>query len=157
MFIPNLPQSDGFHEFYACVTLVDITKTDAVRYYNKGMDISPKEYETLRNQHRNWQTILQVINLRSQPVYLTDPKKMENQPMSDFDFGSNFTGNHTVWVFTFGTEHSGIFDLPHQPLGGLLNDLHHVPIITHLTETAEISPMVFDSLSSDNKNILILK
>ncbi len=155
MFLP-LPQNDGRHEFFTCVTLIDITKTNSVRHYHKGMDESEAEYNIKRNQRRNWESILQVIGLRSQPTHLTDSVMYLDEELTQYNFGTIFSTG-TLWVFNFGVEHEGIFDLPNKPLGGLLNDLHNVPIVTGLLETVNINPAIIDIYSDETKNTIILK
>lgn len=155
MFLP-LPQKDGRHDFYTCVTLIDITKTNAVRHYNKGMAETEAEYNVKRNQRRNWESILQVIGLRSQPVYLTDPVMHPDEELTQYNFGTMFSAG-SLWVFNFGVEHEGIFDLPGRPKGGLLDDLHNVPVIINLTETVTIDPAIIDTINDTTKNTIILK
>ena len=65
----NYPTNDDGLDYFTFVTLIDITKTDIVRHYNKEMPEA--EYQIKRNQHRNYQTMLQVLGLRVQAVYLT--------------------------------------------------------------------------------------
>lgn len=149
----NMPVNDK----YTCLTLVDITKTGAVRHYNKAMSEDRNVYSRKRNQHRNWETVIQVINLRAQPIYLTDPVKLDKQDLSKYGFGSNFTGMHTVWEFSFGSEHEGVFDLPGNPGGAFVDAVHHVPIVIKLDETATFTIPAFDSTNAVDMNILITK
>ena len=152
----NHPTEDGGLDFYTCVTLIDITKTDAVRHYSKGMPEVEAVYNIKRNQHRNYQTMLQVIGLRSQPMYLTDPVKQEDQDLIGLNFGTAFT-KETVWSFTFGVEQEGVFANSNSPFGLLLEDFHNVPIIVGLNETANIQTPKLDAYSADATNIIIIK
>jgi len=150
----NYPTDDAGLDYYTCVTLIDITKTDAARHYSSGMDEAEAEYNIKRNQYRNYQTMLQVIGLRCQPVYLTDPVMHSNEDL--IDFGSDYTKGN-IWAFSFGVEQVGIFDLPNQPTALLLNDLHNVPIITGLSENVNVKISILDTSNTNSKNTIILK
>jgi hypothetical protein len=150
------PTIDAGLDYYTCVTLIDITKTDVARHYNKGMSESEAEYNLKRNQHRNYQTMLQVIGLRCQPTNLTDPIKHEDQDLTDLGFGSAFT-NETVWSFTFEVEQEDVFLTANNPFGLLLDDMHNVPIVLNLTETADIDKAMLDTYNEVTKNTIILK
>lgn len=150
------PIRDSGLNYYSCATLIDITKTNAVRHYSNGMTESEADYNIKRNQHRNYQTILQVIGLRCQPTYLTDPILYTDQDLAKFgDEYSILNGN--VWRFDFGVEPEGVFDLPNKPLGLLLDDMHNVPIITGLTESVKIETAMLDTANTDTRNTIILK
>jgi len=51
--------------FYTGVTLVDITATGVIRHTNDN--------ELLRNQQRNWETVLQCIGIKAQPQLIEGP------------------------------------------------------------------------------------
>jgi hypothetical protein len=40
-------------------------------------------------------------------------------------------------------ESEGVYDLPEEPLGGLLRDFEQVPVVTGLTETARFMLPIF--------------
>lgn len=150
------PTDDGGLDFYTCVTLIDITKTDAVRHYNPGMKESKDDYNLRRNQHRNYQTMLQVLSLRSQPVYLSDPVKFVNRDLTDMGFGTDFI-KETGWAFSFGFERHDLFTTLDHPFGALLEDMNNVPIILNLMETADIKEPKLDLLNSETTNTIIYK
>ncbi len=154
--ISTSPTDDGRFYYFTCATLIDITKTDIVRHYNEAMPEPKDEYELKRNQQRNWQSILQVIGLRSQPMYLSSPIVNPMDDLAVYEFGSNFTTGK-VWSFHFGVEQEGIFDTPSKPGGLLLEDLHNVPIVTGLTEDVTIDPAIIDTVSPQDRNTIILK
>jgi len=112
------------------------------------------EYELKRNQHRNWQSMLQIIGLRCQPVYISTPTMVSGQDLSDF--GTEYSKG-TYWKYHFGVEQEGVFDLPNKENGLLLEDLHNVPMIIKLTETESIDPAMIDTFSDKFKNTIILK
>ena len=145
---------EGGLNYYTCMTLVDLTKTDAVRHYDRGMPESQVDYELKRNQHRNWQTIIQVISLRTQIMYLSEPVMTPDQFLKEF--GTKFNKG-AYWTFQFGVEGEDVFDSPTQPGKVLVDDLHNVPIVVNLTEDVSIRPAIIDTLNADTKNTLILK
>jgi len=155
MFIPR-PPSSSYKEFYTILTLVDITRTDAVRVYNIGMNESEDDYTLKRNQQRNRESILQAISLRTQPIFLTDPVSYPGHNLADYDFGSMYE-METLWAFDFGVEHEAVLDKNGVPGGELINDLHNVPIISGLYDTAEMIPAMFDTKDPVRKNTIILK
>ena len=152
------PSGDAGLNYYTCVTLIDITKTNVVHHYSKGISESEADYNIKRNQHRNYQTMLQVIGLRCQPMFLSDPVMYPDEDLTDFEqaFGSNYiTGN--VWAFNFGVEQEDIFLSSKGPAGLLIDDLHNVPIVTGLLENVDIDIAIIDTIGSVFRNTLILK
>ena len=113
-------------------TLVDITQTGIVSSTNS------KE----RNQQRNWETVIQVIGLRSQPTLLSAPI-VEELDLSYFRFGTEYMGTNRVWSFKFGTEQDGVYSDGVTPFGLLELDFVKVPIIVGLDETAAMNLSTF--------------
>jgi hypothetical protein len=114
-------------------TLVDITPTGVIRGDNDSQE---------RNQQRNWETLLQCIGLRTQPQNIIEPVSMlEN--INYLEFGDFYPGEQRVWAWSWTVEREGVYDLPGAPLGGLLQDLEQVPIVTGLTETARFMLPIF--------------
>ena len=72
-----------------------------------------------RNQQRNWETLNQLISLRTQPYDIV--------PVA---------GQEGVWQFTFEVEHGEVYSTTGQAndLSGLLNECTGVPMLTGLTE-----------------------
>jgi hypothetical protein len=52
-------------EFFTVYTLVDVTATGVTRLTSDN--------EMQRNQQRNWETLLQVISMKAQPVHVEGP------------------------------------------------------------------------------------
>lgn len=150
------PTDDEGLDYFTCSTLIDITKTDAVRHYNKGMPEDKTDYEIMRNQQRNYQSIIQVIGLRGQPVYLSAPTTEFHTKLSNLGFGSEYTTG-TVWTFHFGVEQQGLFDSPDKKGGLLIDDLHNVPVVTDLTEDVTIDPSILNTVDDKFKNTIISK
>lgn len=155
MFEP-LPESDEQHDYYTVATLIDITKTNGTYQYPPGFENTRSYVNLIRNQRRNLNSFIQVLGLRAQPIYMTDPVAYYGRIELFDQFGIDYdTG--TVWSFNFGIEHKGIYNLPNRPYGGLLDDLHNVPIIIGLLETVDIAPAIIDTHNAKTKNTIILQ
>ena len=129
----NTNMSEGLY-FYQGFSLVDLTATGKTR----GSD--PEDLE--RNQHRNWETVLQCMSLRTQPLHVSTPTQSV-EPLEYFEFGDFYTGDHAVWVWHWAIDREGVYDIPSKKLGGLQSDFEQVPIITYLTETARFMLPIF--------------
>ena len=130
---------------FTCYTLVDITQTGVIR------DRAGQELE--RNQQRNWETVLQCISLRSQPMHIQQlPGPIESADMDSYDFGEMFTGEQKVWAFNFTVEHPGVFARENDQLYYLHESFNEVPVVTYLTESARFLLPVFYT-SGPIKNI----
>lgn len=136
----------------SCYTLVDISKTGVIRPHQNqvltlldeiGQEVrDQRTWERSRNQQRNFETVLQIIGLRTQPMLLDNPSQSVVD-LGDYNFGANWNGNHKVWCFKFSVEYVGIFDRDSRDLIALAEDMHHIPCITGLTETASLATPVF--------------
>lgn len=115
-------------------TLVDITNTGIVKY-------SPNDYHK-RNQQRNWETVLQILSMRTQ-LFRADQVNSSKQDLKKFEFGSAYTGKHRVWTFEFEVEF---------PDAVLIDDFSQVPVIAGLDETTNSDLHLFYT-TGDNKNI----
>lgn len=123
-------------------TLIDITKTN---------EVSGQADNKRRNQQRNWETLVQVLGLRSQLIHLGDPEIL-NIDVTNTNFGLDFAGTQRVWMFKFGIEHDGVYADEHYSHGALEGDFINVPIILGLDETASIRSPTF-TVSGLQKNI----
>jgi hypothetical protein len=133
-------------DFYTCYTLFDITRTDAV--HNKDHSMNEQEWEMKRNQQRHWDTMLQVISMRSLPVMLGEAT---SDMMSHHDFGTQHEGDQRVWQLRFGVESKDVFRKGADPVALLFEDSSMVPLSTGLTETANLDPACIIA-SGDAKN-----
>ena len=96
----------------------------------------------------NFNTLNQSLQLRSQIEISAGPKKMQNQDMAIYEFGSDHTGNtddsttgtQTVWKLEFEYEQTGVFGLNFEYLN---EDLNNVPIIYELQDTAIFKQATF--------------
>jgi hypothetical protein len=110
-----------------CQTLFDITATGVTGHIKPsrmpyvdqaGSRITDTEsWNRSRNQQRNWETLTQLIQLRTQLSELTTPVKDQDR-----------------WIFEFATDIEGLFELDQDPLGILKSDCAGVPMLTKLGE-----------------------
>ena len=114
-------------------TLVDISESSAL-------------------QMQNYNALIQTIQLRSN-VENVGSTLNGNQDLTRYNFGTNFGGEQNVWILDFTTEHTDIFSNINGEFGGLIEDIHNVPVIVKLMESAKIDPAVFDAENTKTKNI----
>lgn len=115
-----------------CVTEFDITATGVRSTLNKNRIPFQDAAGTLindeaawnrsRNQQRNWETLTQIISLRTSPIDITVPENI------------NEAGKKS-WSFEFEIEQPDGLALNGDPLGALDADCRDVPMITGLDET----------------------
>jgi hypothetical protein len=79
-----------------------------------------QEWNRSRNQQRNFETLLQLIGLYTQPLDLTDPW---------YDSATQ------QWSFDFSIEFDGVFATENDTLGLLKKQANGVPMITGLQES----------------------
>jgi hypothetical protein len=108
-------------------TLIDITATGTVR----GESLQ-------RDQQRNWETVLQVLGLKTQPIIIHYPTVWLNEELKYFEFGDFYEGTHSVWAWQFRGERDDFYNLDI-----LEQDFDQVPIILGLEETARFMLPVF--------------
>ena len=106
-------------------------------------------------QQQNFNALLQTVALRGNPIDVEVSLK-GNQPMADYEFGEDYPGTQNVWTMTFTTDTNGVFDNKNGTLGGLVSDVHQVPVITDLYESVTIDPPVFDTINEKTKNIYFI-
>jgi hypothetical protein len=130
---------------YACQTLFDITATGITGHYKStripfldraGQDIHDQaSWERARNQQRNWETIMQIISLRTQIFDHTIPVKDQ-------------TGSR--WMFEFETEISGAFGSEADPTEILRTDAQGVPMMRELDNNPNIKAYIQTHGSQQN-------
>lgn len=120
-----------------CRTLFDCSRTGVTGTFRPSeipyqdcagqMVNNHPDWNRSRNQQRNYETLLQIFGLRTQPQEIT-------QPVCD----------HKVWQFTFESENEGVFGVHNNPdpLAGLLIDCEGVPMILNLTEQSSLAPVL---------------
>jgi len=124
-------------------TLVDVTRTDVRR---KGVD--DKKFL----QQLNYQTLLQIINLRNLIDNNDDPW-VETRDITG-EFGSSYKGEHRVWTYEFEVEHTDAYKHGDDPIGFLKQDFDLVPVLGGLEETVP-TPKTFIVNHRGKSNITI--
>lgn len=117
-----------------CITRFDITATGVTGNHSRNRlpftdatgkmisDIST--WESSRNQQRNWETILQILNLRTLLEYVENPRSIK--------------GKTKTWQFDFEIERPSSLELNGDLLGALKLDCEGVPMISGLDEEHDI-------------------
>ena len=126
-----------------CYTLFDITDTGIRSHIRSaqfpmldkhGNEIqNEQEWNKARNQQRNWETIIQIISLRAQPVRIIGPRKVPIR-------WKNRSENTYAWKLNFEVEHSSVFYSDNNELGALINDAKNVPMLVNLNEYVDLKP-----------------
>jgi hypothetical protein len=122
---------------FACQTRFDITVTGITGHFKSarmpfrdraGQVIQDTEsWNRSRNQQRNWETITQILGLRTQLFALTDPIQ-------------DRTG--TRWMFEFETEMDGVYGPEDDPTQVLRADAAGVPMLRELNNDPEIESVL---------------
>jgi hypothetical protein len=107
---------------FEVATFFDCTAT-GVQNHKRSKNLSDQEWYFQRNQQRNFETILQCISLRCQPLNINGPYVLSNNE------------SQLYWTFTFESDKQDIFLLHNDPVGLLKQDCHQVPMIVGLSES----------------------
>jgi hypothetical protein len=85
---------------------------------------TPEQWNRSRNQQRNWESLLQIISLRTQPMNVVPPTKHKDG-----------------WHFEFEVEAEGVLssDISSDDLAGLVADCEGVPMVTGLDEAEVVT------------------
>lgn len=78
-----------------------------------------------RNQQRNYETLLQLFGLRTQPQNITDPVVVNDK-----------------WEFTFESENDNVFLSGTDPLGCLKQDAETVPMVADISIASSASLLI---------------
>lgn len=118
-----------------CRTIFDCRKTgvtgklklDQIPFVDRaGQEIATqKDWMRSRNQQRNYETLLQLFGLRTQPLNISEPILVNG-----------------LWQFTFESENESVFLLDGDPLGCLKQDVNSVPMVSDVLSLTTISPLV---------------
>jgi hypothetical protein len=146
-----------------CYTLFNITKTGIINRKNSsklGLD-KDKEWEKLRNTQCNFDTLIQVISLRSQPENITDPIQ-EMVVFDDCDlFGFMYDKQECqcAWSFEFTVNFHGVYHDGINEFGYLYFDCDNVPMIktedswdklpSFLDTTPELRNIYFEVITNE--------
>lgn len=129
---------------FSCKTFFDITATGVTGHYKSsrvpfrdriGNTIDDEfSWNYARNQQRNWETITQLIGMRTQIFDLVDPISKDN-----------------AWQFEFEVETPAVFGTAENPVEILTSDANGVPMLTNLGEMEGVSSMLISS--GDKQNV----
>jgi len=131
-----------------CYTLFDITQTGVLNR-SKPQTADVANWLHRRNTQCNFDTILQVISLRSQPEVVKVPHIVE---VSSEMFGESYKDKvYQCWKFEFEVQHSSVFEDSIKPLGALYRDCEGVPMI--ICEGQYTNTPAFLDTTTELKNI----
>lgn len=119
----------------AVYTLIDITNT--------GITSNNPDNQFKRNQQRNWETINQVINLRSHATIEASPNTPKQVNLAFHQFGDYYKDHQKCWKFIFSLKYPETIGSIQDPTEKLRYDINGVPIITGLDETVHLPDPVF--------------
>ena len=127
-------------------TLIDITKTDVTKF--------TPELERMRNKQRNWETVVQILGLRTQ-IMRINQLKTETKDLSQHVFGSDYQDKQRVWTFEFEVEFENLYLNDQDPYAILKKDFAQTPVLLGLDETAPPSMALFYT-EGEYKNIYFI-
>lgn len=127
-----------------CYTLFDCTATGILNHAKvTQLPLTDKTGTVLsdqialtraRNQQRNWETLTQLISLRSQAIIYVEPQILQDPTLAILGLNRRA---HKIWTFEFGSEFADVYDIDKEPLAALIQDCDGVPLITGLCEGTE--------------------
>jgi hypothetical protein len=130
---------------FVCQTQFDITvtgitghcKTANMPFTDQAGQkiINEAAWHRSRNQQRNWETLTQILGLRTQLFALTTPVK-------------DTTG--TRWMFEFATESAGVYGPDSDPVSVLRSDAEAVPMLCGLGNTPDLDPYLVTTGARQN-------
>jgi len=85
--------------------------------------MTPEQWHHSRNQQRNWDTVNQLLSLRSLPHSISASQLQD-------------TGDVKIWEFEFLVDHEDALAEGDNVFGALEQDCQGVPMITGLGETS---------------------
>ena len=97
---------------------------------------SLEDWSRSRNKQRNFESLIQVVSLRTQPFDITTP---------------TFNIDNNCWEFSFVIEFDNIYSIGDDDLAGLRADFSNVPMITNLEEKLPLSGFIV--VDGENQNI----
>ena len=118
-----------------CRTLFDCSRTGVTGHFRlselpfcdcAGQPVATfQDWTRSRNQQRNYETLLQIFGLRTQPQEISEPVCKDQ-----------------IWSFSFESENESVFSINGNPdgLAALKQDCNGIPMMLRLTEKADIEP-----------------
>jgi hypothetical protein len=135
-----------------CTTLFDITRS-GVNTRRQEQGVTDLSYQKKRNQQSNFETLLQIIALRSQPEDISEPEKIMVQPAKS-GMGQKYITKSKIpaWNFVFTVSQLDVFSDNNDELEKLIGDCVGVPMIKNLDEWPRLDTVLLD-ISHDYRNI----
>ena len=128
---------------FICKTFFDITTTGVTGHYKSSRvpfnDLSnvpienERSWNYARNQQRNWETITQLIGLRTQISQIENPTKVKN-----------------LWTFEFEVETPYPYGSEENPTELLQSDCNGVPMLISLGNKKNLTPILVTSGEDQN-------
>ena len=130
---------------FACQTQFDITATGVTGHCRAqrlpfqdraGQIITDqRSWDRARNQQRNWETLQQILGLRTQLFNITDPI-------------ADRTG--TRWMFEFESDREGVYGPDADPVSVLREDAAGVPMLLGLNNDPDLEPFLVTTGARQN-------
>ena len=127
-----------------CWTYFDITATGVKHNFNTGRlpytadhgvhIVDQTQWEFARNQQRNWETLIQLISLRSLPYDISMPEIVLHN-------------DKKRWQFEFSVDDPAALAHDLEDMGALIQDCTNVPMLVGLTETETLSRVLQHSVN----------
>lgn len=122
---------------------------------SKPIDDDIQTWIHKRNTQCNFDTILQVISMRSQPEVVKIPVKQEltENEISKFGFLYQLqeSAPNYYWRFEFEVQHSSVFENGIIPLGSLYKDCEGVPMLICKEQVEDVP--AFLNITEELRNI----
>jgi hypothetical protein len=83
---------------------------------------------------------------------MSSVEKITAADIVDYEFGSDFTGNHNMWVLRFASERVGSITVD-----SLIRDIDGLPVYDDLDETSVFDANVFETGALDQRNIYFVR
>ena len=126
--------------------MFDITQSGVTNRRRPTIVSDEKAWEEQRNTQCNFDTIIQLLLLRSQPEDISNVSKDIVNLKDNKFFGFLFEDDTEInyWNFEFSIPHKSVFSDGHTDLGALYSDCEGVPMIKTLYSYSEL-PLFLDS------------
>jgi hypothetical protein len=108
-------------------TLFDITNTGVTGHYKsaRAQYSTQEAWDRARNQQRNFETLQQILSLRTNLAEITRPIE-----------------HNGVWEFEFEVESDGVYGTPDDPIGILRGDAVGVPMLRELNNDPDVDTIL---------------
>lgn len=134
----------GDMDFLTAYTLVDITDSG---------NTNPKGTTLTYKQAQNLNSLIQSLSMRTQLV-LSSVNILLDQDLTNYSFGSDYSGLHTVWAFDFASEQPDVWRKDNDLAFFATQDVDQVPVYTELTNSLDIND--YFTTYTNLKNIYII-